>query len=63
MAQYTPNYGLSMPDTTDDFKDFRESYNENIETIDQNLGGGGDSVSYTQTLATGEKVGEISIND
>lgn len=25
-------------------------------------GGGGDSVSYTQTLATGEKVGEITIN-
>lgn len=41
MAQYTPNYGLSMPDATDNFSDFRESYNENLEIIDENMGGGG----------------------
>ena len=62
MAQYTPNYGLSMPETTDDFKDFRESYNENMETIDQNLGGGGDSVSWNQIQLTGDAIAEIDTN-
>lgn len=64
MAQLTPNYGLSMPDETDNFSDFRESYNENMEIIDENMsgGGGGDSVSYTQTLGSGTKVGAIEIN-
>lgn len=63
MAQLTPNYGLSMPDENDDYLDFRESYNENMEIIDENMGGGGgDSVSYTQTLGSGTKVGEIEIN-
>ena len=62
MATYTPNYNLEKPDSTDNFGDFRQSYNDNMDTIDANLGGGGDSVSYTQTLATGEKVGEIEIN-
>lgn len=61
MATYTPNYNLEKPDSTDNFGDFRESYNDNMDIIDANLGGG-DSVSYTQTLATGEKVGEITIN-
>lgn len=32
-----------MPDATDDFLDFRESYNENLEIIDENMGGGGGS--------------------
>lgn len=41
MAQLTPNYGLSMPDATDNFSDFRESFNENMEIIDENMGGGG----------------------
>lgn len=41
MAQSTPNYGLSMPDATDDFLNFRESYNDNMVIIDDNLGGGG----------------------
>ena len=62
MAQYTPNYGLSMPDETDNFSDFRESYNENMETIDENLGGGGDSVQYVQILDHGTRVGQIVIN-
>ena len=41
MATYTTNYNLEKPDSTDDFKDFRASYNDNMDIIDQNLGGGG----------------------
>ena len=62
MATYTPNLNLYKPDSSDDFGDFREAFNDNMDILDQGGGGGGDSVSYTQTLATGEKVGEITIN-
>lgn len=41
MATLTPNYNLEKPDATDEFKDFRQSYNSNMDIIDQNLGGGG----------------------
>lgn len=41
MATYTPNYNLEKPESTDDFKDFRQSYNGNMDIIDANLGGGG----------------------
>ena len=63
MASYTPNLNLYKPDDSDDYRDFREGFNDNMDILDQGGGGGGgDSVSYTQTLATGEKVGEIDIN-
>jgi len=63
MASYTPNLNLYKPDDSDDYKDFREGFNDNMDILDQGGGGGGgDSVSYTQTLATGEKVGAITIN-
>jgi len=64
MAQYTSNLNLAQPDATDTFEFFKESYNENMQKIDDagGGGGGGDSVSYTQTLATGSKVGAIEIN-
>ena len=45
MATYTPNYNLEKPESTDDFKDFRQSYNGNMDIIDANLGGGGGSSS------------------
>jgi hypothetical protein len=61
MASYTPNLNLYKPDDSDDYKDFREGFNDNMDILDQG-GGGGDSVSYTQTLATGAKVGAIEIN-
>ena len=41
MATYTPNYHLEKPEATDNFGDFRQSYNDNMDIIDQNLGGGG----------------------
>lgn len=41
MATLTPNYGLSKPDDTDNFSNFRQSYNDNMDKIDANMGGGG----------------------
>ena len=41
MATYTTNYNLEKPDASDPFGDFRQSYNDNMDIIDQNLGGGG----------------------
>lgn len=45
MATKTTNYELWIPDSTDDFDDFLDEFNENMETIDENLGGGGGSSS------------------
>ena len=41
MATYTPNYNLYKPEGTDDFDDFLTEFGTNMDTIDQNLGGGG----------------------
>lgn len=65
MATLTPNYNLSKPDATDNFSTFRQSYNDNMDIIDNNLGGGGgsgDTVAWTQIQATGTKIAEIDIN-
>lgn len=65
MATYTPNYNLSKPDAGDQFGNFRQSYNDNMDIIDQNLGGGGgggDSVAWSQIVTTGVKIAEITIN-
>ena len=43
MATYTTNYNLYKPDASDDFGDFRSEFNDNMDIIDQNLGGGGGS--------------------
>lgn len=45
MATYTTNYNLEKPEATDPFGDFRASYNDNLDIIDANLGGGGGSSS------------------
>ena len=47
MATYTTNYNLEKPEATDPFGDFRESYNDNLDIIDANLGGGGGSGGHT----------------
>ena len=64
MASYTPNYHLSKPDTSYPFSDFRQSYNGNMDIIDQNLGGGGggSSVAWNQIVQTGTKIAEIDID-
>lgn len=41
MATQTTNYHLSKPDASDAFSAFRQSYNDNMDIIDANLGGGG----------------------
>lgn len=41
MATYTLNYNLEKPEASDPFGDFRQSYNDNMDIIDANLGGGG----------------------
>lgn len=65
MSTYTTNYNLEKPEASDPFGDFRESYNDNLDIIDANLGGGGgggDTVSWTQIQASGTKIAEIDIN-
>lgn len=55
MATYTTNYNLYKPDSTDNFKDFRSEFNNNMEIIDQNMGGGssytaGDGIDITSNV-------------
>lgn len=47
MASYTPNLNLYKPDSSDDFGDFRTEFNNNMDIIDQNLGGGGGGGGHT----------------
>ena len=47
MATKTTNYDLWMPESTDNFSDFLEEFNENMGTIDENLGGGSGSSGHT----------------
>ena len=47
MATYTTNYNLEKPEATDPFGDFRQSYNDNMDIIDANLGGGGGGGGHT----------------
>lgn len=72
MAQYTPNFNLYEPDSTDDFADFRTEFNNNMNIIDQNLGGGGGSGGHTiidengqsMTQRTGlEFTGNVQVTD
>ena len=62
MAGYTPNLNLYKPDDSDDYKDFREGFNDNMDILDQGGGGGGDSVSWNQIQLSGDKIAEIDIN-
>lgn len=47
MATYTPNYNLSKPEPTDEYQDFLDSYGDNMDIIDLNLGGGGGGGGHT----------------
>ena len=53
MASYTPNLNLYKPDDSDDYKDFREGFNDNMDKLDQ--GGGstytaGDGIDITSNV-------------
>ena len=72
MATQTTNYNLSKPDSTDPFSQFRQSYNDNMDIIDANLGGGGGSGGHTiidendtpMTQRTGlQFTGNVSVSD
>lgn len=52
MAQYTPNLNLAQPDASDTFEFFKESYNENMQKIDDAGGGGGGGSSWTDVEGT-----------
>lgn len=41
MATRTTNWNLYKPEATDNFSDFRDEFNDNMDIIDENLGGGG----------------------
>jgi len=47
MSTRTPNFNLYKPDPTDDFDDFLSEFNDNMDEIDANLGGGGGSGGHT----------------
>jgi hypothetical protein len=41
MSTLTPNYNLEKPDATERYDLFRQLFNDNMDIIDENLGGGG----------------------
>lgn len=66
MAQYTPNYNLGKPDSSDQFSAFRQLFNDNMDKIDQISGGGGGGsgkILKNQTLVFNNNVATISDAD
>ena len=66
MASYTPNLNLYKPDDSDDYRDFREGFNDNMDILDQGGGGGGNqniATDYddTQTYTQGDYVIENGV--
>lgn len=59
MASYTPNLNLYKPDDSDNYEDFREGFNENMDKLDQG-GGGNQNIAEeyddTATYAVGDYV-------
>ena len=39
MATYTPNLNLYKPDSSDDFGDFRSEFDDNMDILDNAVGG------------------------
>ena len=39
MASYTPNLNLYKPDSSDDYGDFRSEFNDNMDKLDNAVGG------------------------
>lgn len=61
MANYTPNLNLGKPESSDQFKNFRQLFNDNMDKID-NAVSGGDTVTWNQIQVSGTKIAEIDIN-
>ena len=45
----TPNYNLGKPDSSDQFKDFRQLFNDNMDIIDNGLGNKNIANEYDDT--------------
>lgn len=58
MASYTPNLNLYKPDDSDDYKDFREGFNDNMDILDQ--GGGGSTQGHTIIDGSGSSMTQRS---
>lgn len=56
MATFTPNYNLEKPESTDHFGDFLGLFNDNMDIIDDNLGGGGGSGNVDDVEVNGVSV-------
>ena len=52
MSTFTPNYNLEKPDASDKFEDFRQSYNDNMDKIDNISGGGGSAHTIVDDSGT-----------
>ena len=59
MASYTPNLNLYKPDDSDDYKDFREGFNDNMDILDQG-GGGGSTQGHTIIDGSGSSMTQRS---
>lgn len=64
MASYTPNLNLYKPDDSDNYEDFREGFNDNMDILDQGGGGSGDvvdvEVNGISVVDAGTKIAEIT---
>lgn len=61
MSNRSPIYNLYEPESTDNFEDFLEEFNQNMETIDQNLGGGGTYVEANPAGSPTDVLNSIQI--
>ena len=63
MSTLTPNYGLHLPENTDSMDDFFTNYESDMETIDDNLGGGGGATIEEMTQAEYEALPDTKLTD
>lgn len=60
MASYTPNLNLYKPDDSDNYEDFREGFNDNMDKLDQGGGNANQNIAEeyddTATYAVGDYV-------
>lgn len=63
MSTLTPNYGLHLPEDTDSMDDFFTNYESDMETIDDNLGGGGGATIEEMTQAEYEALPDTKLTD
>lgn len=61
MASYTPNLNLYKPDDSDNYEDFREGFNENMDKLDQ--GGGNQNIAENYDETATYVVGDYVIYD